>query len=70
MTTPMLSACQVRRCVHFWGPLFGPMEDAVICCAAFPKGIPSNILAGDNPHTVTVDGDGGIIFEPVAAEEE
>jgi hypothetical protein len=36
-------------------------------CAAFPRGIPRQILSGDNPHTEPVDGDHGIQFEKVVS---
>lgn len=33
-------------------------------CAAFPDGIPEDILNQDNDHTEPVEGDNGIQFEP------
>lgn len=35
-------------------------------CAAFPDGIPVNILVGNLIHTVPLPGDHGIQFEPIA----
>ncbi len=33
-------------------------------CKAFPEGIPDQVFWGNDPHTVPMDGDNGIIFEP------
>lgn len=33
-------------------------------CAAFPRGIPDEILAGKVGHVLPMEGDGGIVFEP------
>lgn len=65
MTTPRLTYCQMAGCSRFWGPLIGPRKDPVLCCEAFPKGIPEHILSGDNSHTEKVEGDGGLRFESV-----
>ena len=34
-------------------------------CEAFPKGIPDKFFFGDVMHDVSVEGDNGIIFEPI-----
>lgn len=34
-------------------------------CEAFPRGIPQEILEGDNDHTTEVAGDGGLRFKEV-----
>ena len=38
-------------------------------CAAFPKGIPDEILLGDFDHQNPYPGDNGIRFEPIKEEE-
>lgn len=65
MTTPRLTYCQVASCARFWGPMFGPPEDPVFACEAFPKGIPEEIMSGNNKHTESVDGDNGLTYEPL-----
>lgn len=37
-------------------------------CAAFPTGIPAEILSGQHDHRKAYDGDGGIRWEPADAE--
>lgn len=64
MTTPRMTYCREEGCVRFWGPLYGPFEDPVFACEAFPMGIPEEILSGDNPHTEPVEGDGGLTYKP------
>jgi len=49
------------KCQHFRRELGLP-------CAAFPKGIPDEILVGGNKHDKPYPGDHGIQFEP--REEE
>jgi len=39
-------------------------------CKAFPKGIPDEIILGENKHTEPFPGDHGIQFEPREDEEE
>ena len=45
---------QCPFCKHYRGALR---------CAAFPDGIPADVLRGITDHTKAVDGDGGIRFE-------
>ena len=67
MTTPRITACQVRKCKHYLGAK-GPPRDALFVCAAFPKGIPERILSGQDKHSRPVEGDGGIQFEKQSDE--
>lgn len=52
------------ECRHFWVDRYD-----VIACDAFPAGIPRAILEGRNDHREPYDGDGGIVYEPLAEEE-
>lgn len=45
------------RCVH-------AREIEPVTCAAFPDGIPEEILEGENDHTAPVPGDHGVRFTP------
>lgn len=71
MTTPRIIPCQSRCCKHFWG-IAGPPNDPVFICAAFPTGIPANVLSGRSKHARPIEGDGGIQYESAAngAESE
>jgi hypothetical protein len=51
-------------CAHYQGWKGGPDEDGVTCCAAFPDGIPDEILHGQFDHRVPYPGDNDILFEP------
>ena len=50
---PLTNQCP--NCKHYLGRLN---------CAAFPEGIPIEILTGEYDHTKSHEGDDGIIFEP------
>ena len=40
-------------------------------CAAFPNGIPEEILRGENPHTEPLPNqENNIIFEPINEQEQ
>ncbi len=47
-------------CVHF-----DALNPIARLCAAFPDGIPLPIWKGENDHTKSYPGDGGIRYEPV-----
>lgn len=49
MTTQPKVICEARLCAHFAGYL-GPEEDTVPFCAAYPTGIPDDILIGADLH--------------------
>lgn len=36
----------------------------VLTCAAFPAGIPTPILRGENDHRSRYDGDRGVMYDP------
>lgn len=45
-------------CKHF-------VDDGKFTCKAFPKGIPDEILYGDNDHQTPIEGqENSIVFEP------
>jgi len=45
-------------------------DSDVLCCKAFPSGIPDEVLQGENDHREPYPGDNGIRFEPIAPERE
>lgn len=58
----MQTTLQCAECKHFHRP---PAEgEFVYTCAAFPAGIPAQILAAQHDHRKPFPGDGGIRFEP------
>lgn len=57
--------CFTRECRHFQGVSDAEEEQQVPICAAFPKGIPSEIAFGDNLHDKPFEGDHGIRYEKV-----
>ena len=58
------SGAPCARCVHYQGTLAnGPDSPPRFVCAAFPAGIPREILDGSNDHTQPINGDHGILFE-------
>lgn len=61
MSIPM-PICTV--CKHY------DRESQTLRCAAFPDGIPSNILQSKVDHRQAVDGDNGIQFVVEPGEEE
>jgi len=50
----MFPAC--NKCEH--------LLRGTVACAAFPKGIPREILSGENTHKKPYPGDNGIMFSP------
>lgn len=41
-----------------------------IACKAFPKGIPDEIISGDNDHTKPLKGqENNIVFEPIKEQK-
>lgn len=67
MTTSSPFTCLHHcRCKHWNFDLQSPPEgDWHATCAAFPNGIPREILTGDRHHTTPFPGDNGIQYEPV-----
>ena len=43
-------------------------EGVPLSCKAFPDGIPTEILTGENDHTKPYKGDNGIQFEPIEGD--
>ena len=52
----MAQSLQCAECEHFYG---------FLTCAAFPEGIPHEIVTGEVDHTEPYEGDNGIRFEPI-----
>lgn len=50
------------KCKHLHKPVDG---DWGYKCAAFPAGIPEEIITGEVEHRQPYDGDNGIVFEAV-----
>lgn len=46
-----------------------PREDGLVICRAFPLGIPQAILEYEVWHDHEINGDSGLIFEPMAPED-
>lgn len=61
MTVPRVVYCQDAKCIHFMGAK-GVPNFPVFVCAAFPKGIPEEVLSGRNMHTSSIAGDGGVQY--------
>lgn len=58
--------CWTRGCKHYTGVIQpdGTELTEVNACEAFPKGIPDEIVYGDNLHRKPLDGQGNnIVFE-------
>jgi hypothetical protein len=55
--------CLTRHCKHFKGLSPGDELNQRPICAAFPDGIPREVLSGKNDHREPIDGDNGIQFE-------
>lgn len=64
MTTPRPCMCYLRGCLHFWGKT-GPADDPVYQCAAYPLGIPEDIVNGTDPHSTPEAGQvGDLTYSP------
>jgi hypothetical protein len=57
MTSLLTPMCY--SCVH----LGTTQPDGTLPCAAFPYGIPTDILEGQANHRTPVEGDDGIVYE-------
>jgi hypothetical protein len=56
--------CSKRNCIFFQGVKNdGDETTERVFCTAFLDGIPAEIAYGDNPHTTSFPGDGGILFK-------
>jgi len=56
---------QCRQCKHEHPPVPGKKRT----CAAFPAGIPLELLRNHHKHTTSYPGDNGILFELKAGAE-
>ena len=48
------------NCRHF--------DPGKVACAAFPQGIPADLIMGEGQHVDPVEGDRGVRFEPKPTE--
>lgn len=59
-----MSSCSLLptcfTCAHFRGVV----PDVGWSCRAFPRGIPTEVLASVKDHRLPIDGDGGLLYEP------
>jgi hypothetical protein len=54
-----MTGAQCETCTHF-----RLHTDRLPTCAAFPKGVPSEIILGKKNHRREIPGDHGIVWEP------
>lgn len=71
----MIRESQCIYCKHFQGatsqgnPQGNPFATPKIC-AAFPQGIPQEVLLTIHDHRLPFDGDHGVRYEPTSEEED
>ena len=65
MTTGEAPPCV--RCRHMKIP--PGLEDKTLVCAAFPEGIPDDILYGNHSHIGAYPDDNGLRYDPLNDEE-
>lgn len=64
--------CSQKGCRHYRGVEQPDGTEATErhACAAFPGGIPGEIVTGKNMHTAPYPGDHGVRFEPAGSSKD
>ena len=66
----MVTLSQCTGCKHGWNAARRATREIYPRCAAFPDGIPDEILWNELRHTKPYPGDRGIQYDPIDEEVE